>query len=65
MAAFSDGSGPARLLALEPHAQGWPLFDVTVPRGLDHSPVPLLTKPFNNEQLLAMARSVLEVSAAS
>ena len=34
-------------------------------RGLDHSPVPLLTKPFNNEQLVAMVRSVLDVSAAS
>ena len=29
-------------------------------RGLDHSPVPLLTKPFSNEQLVAMVRSVLE-----
>ena len=34
-------------------------------RGLDHSPVPLLTKPFTNEQLVAMVRSVLDVSAAS
>ena len=30
-------------------------------RGLDHSPVPLLTKPFTNEQLVAMVRSVLDV----
>jgi two-component system cell cycle sensor histidine kinase/response regulator CckA len=29
-------------------------------RCLDHSPVPLLTKPFSNEQLVAMVRSVLE-----
>ena len=34
-------------------------------RGLDHSPVPLLTKPFNNEQLVAMVQSVLDVSAAT
>jgi CheY-like chemotaxis protein len=34
-------------------------------RGLDHSPVPLLTKPFTNEQLVAMVRSVLDVSATS
>jgi len=29
-------------------------------RGLDQSPVPLLTRPFNNEQLVAMVRSVLD-----
>ena len=34
-------------------------------RGLDHSPVPLLTKPFNNKQLVAIVRSVLDVGAAS
>ena len=34
-------------------------------RGLDHSPVPLLTKPFTNEQLVVMVRPVLDVSAAS
>ena len=45
----------------------WELGEATQlrARGLDHSPVPLLTKPFTNEQLVAMVRSVLDVSAAS
>jgi len=30
-------------------------------RGLAPSPVPLLTKPFTNEELVAMVRSVLDV----
>lgn len=34
-------------------------------RGLDYSPVPLLTKPFGKEQLVAMVRSVLDVGTAS